>query len=68
VHCGLELGRHIAGLEDRLPGWLDAVKQQVALMIGVVVSTIIIGVTLNAMNTNCNSFLRRHSVGIKCAA
>ncbi|MGA9668802.1 MAG: oligopeptide transporter, OPT family [Terracidiphilus sp.] len=31
-------------------------KQQVALMIGVVVSTIVIGVTLNAMNTNFQEF------------
>jgi uncharacterized oligopeptide transporter (OPT) family protein len=31
-------------------------KQQVALMIGVVVSTVVIGVTLNAMNTNFQEF------------
>ena len=56
--------------------------QQIALMIGVVVSTVVIGLTLNLMNTGLQEFhaapqawdlqrrtsRRRHSVGFRKAA
>ncbi len=56
VHRGVERRRHIAGSEDGLPDRATPWKQQVALMIGVVVSTVAIGFTLNLMNTGLQEF------------
>ena len=58
LHRRLERGRHRAGPEDRLPIGATPWKQQLAIMIGVIISIFSIGTTLNAMNKGLESFQR----------
>ena len=56
LHRGGERRGHVAGPEDRLPRGRDAVGQQMALMLGVMVSVFVIGVTLMVMNFGLEQF------------